>query len=128
MATDRGRVDAALRLAQSEAASGRLSAEAARQLLEAVCGNPDTVPAVHPRGRSLPALDDRDETIHKLSDLLPARSTWAAAGLVADWLRRWAAGDQLLDAPAEAAAHCAAIGKPLSRRQCFRILSGDRSG
>jgi len=126
MATDR--VDAALRLAQSEAAAGGLSAEVARQLLEAVTGDAAAVPVVHPRGRSLPALADRDEAVTRMADLLSARSTWAVAGRVADWLRRWHSGDALSDAPAEAAALCAAIGKPLSPRQVFRILCGSRSG
>lgn len=126
MATD-SRLTSALLLAQREAAEGKLTPEAARQLLAAITGNPDDVPEVHAPRPADPALDDRDECLRRLADLSPSRSTWAAAGRVADWLRRWHAGDPLHDAPAGGGDLCAAVGRPLSQRQCFRILSGDRS-
>lgn len=110
-------ITAALERAASEQrARGELSADTVRLLRRLTASGP------HDR-----RLSDRDEAVLALSDLEPSASTWAAAGRVAQWLRRYFRGDPLADAPAEAADLCAAVGKALSHRQCFRILSGDRS-
>lgn len=119
MAPADGRL-AALRAAEQElTARGRLS-PATVDTLRAEFG----LAGSHSGPRH--SLIYRDDVIEELA-ACTSGANWRRAGIVAEWLRRWSTGDPLHDAPAEVATLCAAVGKALSQRQCFRVLCGDRS-
>lgn len=123
MATDPVAV-ALARAAAEFRESGRLSAGTQSLLLQLTGREP--APEAPRSGPHHARLADRDDCIRELAALVPGL-TWARAGIVAAWLRRWCAGDPLQDAPPAAADLCRQIGRALSHHQCYRVIAGDRS-
>ncbi len=76
-------------------------------------------------GRHGLRLEDRDDTLRSLGEHAHG-STWARAQTIAGWLTRASTGDRLGDLPLAVVDLLAGL-EPLSVRQVYRVLLGDRS-